>query len=83
MDDALLDETFETMTYGEEKDLGIGFLTKVARHECGHALISSQNTRRLYMGQIVRLVLALCKIELPDLFTGCSAIDARIMYSAP
>lgn len=43
LDDALLDETFETMTYGEEKDFGIDYQTKVARHECGHALISYLN----------------------------------------
>jgi len=35
------------------------------------------------MEQILHHSPALCKIEEYDLFTGCSAIDAMILFSAP
>ena len=35
------------------------------------------------MGQNIALQSCKCKIERYDLFTGCSAIDAMILFSAP
>lgn len=43
LDDAIMDETYETMTFGEEKDYGVEYQKRVARHECGHALINYLN----------------------------------------
>ncbi|MDR1581106.1 MAG: AAA family ATPase [Synergistaceae bacterium] len=38
--DEILDEAFETNTYGSKKDWGRDYLERVARHESGHALMS-------------------------------------------
>lgn len=40
IDDATLDEAFETFKHGEKKDWGLDYLERVARHEAGHALLS-------------------------------------------
>ncbi|MGN1030736.1 MAG: AAA family ATPase [Butyricicoccaceae bacterium] len=39
LSDAVLDEAFERFQYGEKKEWGEQYLTRVARHEAGHTLL--------------------------------------------
>jgi len=39
LDDAFLDEAYETIKHGAQKDWGYEYLERVARHEAGHALL--------------------------------------------
>ncbi len=43
MDDAMLEEAFETSVHGEAKEWGCGTLTRVAWHEAGHAYMYWKN----------------------------------------
>ena len=40
IDDAALDEAYETVVHGSRKDWGLAYLERVARHEAGHALLN-------------------------------------------
>lgn len=40
IDDAALDEAYETIVHGSKKDWGFEYLERVARHEAGHALLN-------------------------------------------
>ena len=40
IDDEILDEAFETSSYGEKKNWGAEYMTRIARHEAGHAYLS-------------------------------------------
>ena len=40
LDDAALDEAYETVVHGSKKDWGHEYLERVARHEAGHALLN-------------------------------------------
>ena len=40
LDDAALDEAYETVVHGSRKDWGHDYLERVARHEAGHALLN-------------------------------------------
>ena len=39
LDDAILEEAFETSRHGERKDWGEAYMERVARHESGHAFL--------------------------------------------
>lgn len=43
IDDAALDEAYETIVHGSKKDWGMEYLERVARHEAGHAMIDYLN----------------------------------------